>query len=96
MRRKLSIRMDSKELLLDSLEKSGAAYRKKLKLSQDEFSRKRVHDLRTSIRRLLAILDVVRFVTSAGRKRIKRKKDKDEFIYCPACDCGGTWNARLR
>jgi CHAD domain-containing protein len=59
--------MDSQDLLLNSLEKSGAAYRKNLKLCQNEFSRKTVHDLRTSIRRLLAILDVVRFVTSASR-----------------------------
>ena len=59
--------MDAKNLLLDSLDQSGAAYRKNLKLCQDEFSRKTVHDLRTSIRRLLAILDVVRFVTSASR-----------------------------
>jgi CHAD domain-containing protein len=59
--------MDSQDLLLNSLEKSGADYRKNLKLCQNEFSRKTVHDLRISIRRLLAILDVVRFVTSASR-----------------------------
>jgi len=59
--------MDSQDLLLNSLDKTGAAYRKNLTLCQDEFSRKTVHDLRTSIRRLLAILDVVRFVRSASR-----------------------------
>src|SRR5689334_14979048 len=59
--------MDAKNLLLDSLDQSGAAYRKNLKLCQDNFSRKTIHDLRTSIRRLLATLDVVRFVTSASR-----------------------------
>ena len=65
--------MNSQDLLLDSLDKGGAAYRKNLKLCQDEFSRKTVHDLRITIRRLLSIMDVVRFVTSASR--IKRLSD---------------------
>lgn len=59
--------MDSKDLLLNSLDKRGAAYREKLKLCRDEFSKEAVHDLRTSIRRLLAILDVATFVTSTSR-----------------------------
>jgi CHAD domain-containing protein len=59
--------MDSKELLLDSLDERGTAYGEKLKLCRDDFSKSAVHDLRTSIRRLLAILDVVAFVTSASR-----------------------------
>jgi CHAD domain-containing protein len=59
--------MDSEDLLLDSLDKCGVAYRKNLKLCRAEFSKKAVHDLRTSIRRLLATLDVVAFFTSAGR-----------------------------
>lgn len=59
--------MDAKDLLLDSLDKRGAAYREKLKLCRTEFSKKAVHDLRTSIRRLLAILDMIAFVTSASR-----------------------------
>lgn len=59
--------MDAKDLLLDALEKRGAAYRQNLKLCRDEFSKKAIHDLRTSIRRLLAILDVAAFVTSGSR-----------------------------
>jgi len=59
--------MDSKDLLLDSLDKRGAAYRAKLKLCRAEFSEGAVHDLRTSIRRLLAMLEVIAFVTSAAR-----------------------------
>ncbi len=59
--------MDAKNLLLDSLDKQRAAYRENLKLCRTEFSRKAVHDLRTSIRRLLATLDVIAFVTSASR-----------------------------
>jgi CHAD domain-containing protein len=59
--------MDAKTLLIDSLDKQRAAYRENLKLCRAEFSRKAVHDLRTSIRRLLATLDVIAFVTSASR-----------------------------
>src|SRR5690242_780450 len=59
--------MDSRDLLLDSLDKRSAAYREKLKSCRAEFSEEAVHDLRTSIRRLLAILDVIAFVTSASR-----------------------------
>ncbi len=74
--------MDSQDLLLNSLDKTGAAYRKNLTLCQDEFSRKTVHDLRTSIRRLLAILDVVRFVRSASRieKLSDRLKEQLESV----------------
>lgn len=70
--------MDSKDLLLDSLDKGGAVYRKKLKLCRAEFSEEAVHDLRTSIRRLLATLDVVAFFTSAARieKLSNRLKDQ--------------------
>ncbi len=59
--------MDSKDLLLDSLDTCGTAYRQKLKLCRAEFSKNAVHDLRTSIRRLLATLEVVAFFTSASR-----------------------------
>ena len=59
--------MDAKDLLLDSLDKAATAYRKKLKICRAEFSRNAVHDVRTSIRRLLSTLDVIAFVTSASR-----------------------------
>jgi CHAD domain-containing protein len=77
---KLSICMDAKALLLDLIEEGANTYRKNLKLCRDEFSRKTVHDLRISIRRLLAILDVVHFVTSASRAeklsaRLKKQLD---------------------
>ena len=74
--------MNAKELLLDALDKRGAAYREKLKLCRDEFSKDAVHDLRTSIRRLLAILDVVAFVTSASKieKLSDRLKDQLDGI----------------
>ena len=77
---KLSICMDAKSLLLNLIEETGDTYRKNLKLCRDEFSKKTVHDLRTSIRRLLAILDVVRFVTSASQiekysDRLKERLD---------------------
>lgn len=59
--------MDAKDLLIDSLDKGGATYRVKLNVCREEFSKSAVHDLRTSIRRLLALLDVVAFVTSGSR-----------------------------
>jgi len=59
--------MDAKNLLIDSLDRQRAAYRENLKLCRAEFSRKAVHDLRTSIRRLLATLDVIAFFTSASQ-----------------------------
>ena len=72
--------MDAKNLLIDSLDKQRAAYRENLKLCRAEFSRKPVHDLRTSICRLLATLDVIAFVTSASRieklsNRLKEQLD---------------------
>ena len=59
--------MDARNLLIDALDKQRAAYRENLKRCRAEFSRKAVHDLRTSIRRLLATLDVIAFFTSAAR-----------------------------
>ena len=71
--------MDSKELLIDSLDECGAAYRKNLKRCRDEFSQKAVHDLRTSIRRLLAILDVAAFVTSTSKTEKLSDRLKDQL-----------------
>jgi CHAD domain-containing protein len=74
--------MDARNLLIDSLDKHRAAYRENLKLCRAEFSTKAVHDLRTSIRRLLATLDVIAFVTSASRieKLSDRLKEQlDDF-----------------
>jgi CHAD domain-containing protein len=74
--------MDAKNLLIDSLDKQRTAYRENLKLCRAEFSRKAVHDLRTSIRRLLATLDVIAFITSASRieKLSNRLKEQlDDF-----------------
>jgi CHAD domain-containing protein len=70
--------MNTQDLLLDSLDERGTVYSKKLKRSRDDFSTDAIHDLRTSIRRLLAILDVVAFITSAGRieKLSDRLKDQ--------------------
>lgn len=59
--------MDATALLLDGLGKRGEAYRKNLKQARTEFSSDTVHDLRTSLRRLLATLDVIAFFTSAAR-----------------------------
>lgn len=59
--------MDARNLLIDSLDNQRTAYRERLKLCRAEFSRKAVHDLRTSIRHLLAALDVIAFVTSASQ-----------------------------
>lgn len=59
--------MDARNLLIDSLDGQRTAYRENLKLCRAEFSRKAVHDLRTSLRRLLATLDVIAFLTSASR-----------------------------
>ena len=70
--------MDAKDLLLDSLDERSATYVKKAKRCRDAFSTDAVHDLRTSVRRLLAILDVVAFVTSASKieKLSDRLKDQ--------------------
>ena len=59
--------MDAKDLLLDSFDRSATAYRETLQQARDTFSRKAVHDLRTSLRRLLSTLDVIAFFTSARR-----------------------------
>ncbi|HKG53175.1 MAG TPA: CHAD domain-containing protein, partial [Anaerolineales bacterium] len=72
--------MDAKNLLIDALDKQRAAYRENLKRCRAKFSRKAVHDLRTSIRRLLATLDVIAFVTAASRieklsDRLKQQLD---------------------
>ncbi len=66
--------MDSRELLLDSLDQRGETYQEKLKRCRDDFSKDAVHDLRTSIRRLLAILDVVDFVISGSS--VKKLSDR--------------------
>jgi CHAD domain-containing protein len=71
--------MDSKDLLLDSLDKRGAAYREKLKLCRAEPSKEAIHDLRTSIRRLLATLEVVAFITSASRVEKLSDRLKDQL-----------------
>ena len=74
--------MDARNLLIDSLDSHRAAYRENLKLCRAEFSRKAVHDLRTSIRRLLATLDVIAFATSSSRieKLSNRLKEQlDDF-----------------
>ena len=59
--------MDTKDLLLDSLDERTGTYVKKVKRCRDDFSTDAVHDLRTSLRRLLAILEVVGFMTSASK-----------------------------
>ncbi len=59
--------MNAQELLLDSLDERAKIYSKKLKRCRDDFSTDAIHDLRTSIRRLLAILDVTAFLTSTSR-----------------------------
>ena len=59
--------MDARNLLIDSLDNHRATYREKLKSGRAEFSQKAVHDLRTSIRRLLATLDGIAFFTSASQ-----------------------------
>jgi CHAD domain-containing protein len=74
------VSLDARNLLIDSLDNHRTAYREKLKSCRAEFSRKAVHDLRTSIRRLLATLDVIAFVTSSARieklsNRLKEQLD---------------------
>ncbi len=59
--------MDARDLLLNSLDEREAAYKEKLQLCRDDFSKGAVHDLRTAIRRLLATLDVVDFFTSGSQ-----------------------------
>src|ERR1041385_1096989 len=66
--------MDAKDLLLDSLDKRRSAYHEKLKCCRAELSEEAVHDLRTSIRRLLATLQVIAFFTSASR--VKKVADQ--------------------
>ena len=68
--------MDSKDLLLESLDKCGVAFRKDLKRCLSKFSADAVHDVRTSIRRLQATLAVVAFFTSASR--IEKLSDRLE------------------
>ena len=71
--------MDAKDLLLDSLDERSATYAKQVKRCRDEFSTDAVHDLRTSIRRLLAILDVVAFMTSASKIKKLSGRLKDQL-----------------
>ncbi len=71
--------MDAKDLLLNSLDEHEADYRGKLKLCRADFSQGAVHDLRTSIRRLLATLDVVAFFTSESRAEKLSDRLKDQL-----------------
>src|SRR6266508_433065 len=59
--------MDTKDLLLESLDERSTTYSKKIKRCRKDFSTDAIHDLRTSIRRLEAILDVITFFTSTAR-----------------------------
>jgi CHAD domain-containing protein len=70
--------MDAKDLLLDALGERSATYVKKARRCRDDFTTDAIHDARTSIRRLLAILDVVAFITSASKieKLYDRLKDQ--------------------
>jgi CHAD domain-containing protein len=70
--------MDAKDLLLDSLDERTATYLKRLKRCHADFSTDAIHDLRTSVRRLLAILEVVAFMSSASKieKLSERLKDQ--------------------
>ena len=58
--------MTSKDLLMDLLEERGMAYRKQAKRCREQLTTDAIHDLRTSVRRLLATLDIVAFFTSAS------------------------------
>ncbi len=71
--------MDAKALLLDSIDERGALYGEKLELCREDFSKRAVHDLRTSIRRLLAALDVVGFVVSGSRVEKLSDRLKDQL-----------------
>jgi CHAD domain-containing protein len=71
--------MNSKDLLLDSLKERTAAYRKKARRGREDFSTDAIHDLRTSIRRLLAILDIVAFMTSASKIKNVSDRLKDQI-----------------
>jgi CHAD domain-containing protein len=71
--------MDAKDLLLDSLDERSATYAKQVKRCRDDFSIDAVHDLRTSIRRLLAILDVVAFMTSGSKIQKLSDRLKDQL-----------------
>jgi CHAD domain-containing protein len=70
--------MDAKNLLLDSLDERETTYGEKLKRCRDDFSGGAVHDVRTSIRRLLAVLDIAAFMISGSRvaKLSHRLKDQ--------------------
>ena len=59
--------MDAKDLLLDALGERSATYVKKAKRCRDDFTTEAIHDARTSIRRLLAILDEVAYITSSSK-----------------------------
>ena len=70
--------MDSRELLLNSLDQRGETYQENLKRCRDDFSNEAVHDLRTSIRRLLATLEIADFVISgsAAKKLSNRLEEQ--------------------
>jgi CHAD domain-containing protein len=74
--------MDSRDLLLDLLDERGATYVKKAKRCRDDFSTDAIHDLRTSIRRLLAILEVAAFVTSAAKTEKISDRLKEQLDGC--------------
>lgn len=71
--------MSSKDHLLDLLEERTTNYKKKTKRCREELSNDAIHDMRTSVRRLLAALEIVAFFTSTSKVEKVADRLKDQM-----------------
>jgi CHAD domain-containing protein len=71
--------MTGQELLLTALDQRYEKYRAERKRCKDEFSEQAVHELRVATRRMLALIELLRAVTSQPRLKDLRRAFKEQL-----------------
>ncbi|MBI5943122.1 MAG: CHAD domain-containing protein [Chloroflexi bacterium] len=71
--------METKTLLIESLDARWEKYKTQLKACQSKFSEEAVHDLRVAVRRLLSLLILLRVVMRDPRIKKMRRALKDQL-----------------
>jgi len=71
--------MNTQTLLLDSLNTRWDTYKTELKNCRDDFSEDAVHDFRVAVRRLLALLDLLRTLMRDAKVKKIRQTLKDQL-----------------
>jgi CHAD domain-containing protein len=74
--------MTEPNFLLEALDRRWEQYRTDLRVCRAEFSEEAVHDLRVDTRRLLSVLEIIRFIDpNPGVQKLRRvfKKQLDDF-----------------